>query len=295
MPNDTASSLFHSLQENLKEDFSLTVMTKDSLITLNHLLEDIILTKGLTGLLLTGFHNSAYWEGETERYNKLLGGVNTVCIFATEELTFETGNAISITLLPNEELSSECFLIIVTAAFSVILCARDQLLNPENETAQKSEVFLSFDPTHIIIALDILQNTLCTIKSPRLQDFKLARTNFTPGLTQPHYFNLIFGQFMEQLDKYSQVAQQLKKERTIRTLISELLHETSQPLTALLLTLQMSQVTKQLSPEDMDFMQQAVYSLHERMLKLRQAVSQKEIFQLRSDKITQANGEELIG
>jgi DICT domain-containing protein len=246
-------------------------------------------------LLLTGFQTSAYWKKETERYNKLTGWVNTVCIFATGELPFVNENTISISLLPEDELEREWFLIVVTAKFSVVLCARDQLLITEKETDRKFNVLLSFDPIHIVSALDILEKTISIRNPAKLPNFKIARTNFIPGTTQPYYFNLIFGQFMQHLDKYNEVLQQLSKERTIRTLVSSLLHETSQPVTALLLTLQMSQVTNQLPPEDINFMLQAVQSLHERILKLRQTLSQKEVPEPRSENNIGANEEDLLG
>jgi DICT domain-containing protein len=295
MPNDTALSLFHSLHQTLNENFATTKITKDSLITLSHLLENIVLTKGITGLILTGFQNRTYWQTETERYDKLAERTNTVCIFATDELPNANENIIATSLLPDDALEREWFLIIVSINFSILLCAKDHLLKPEKDSDGKFDVFLSFDPAHIVTALDNLERTVTLRNSPRLLDFKLARKTFIPGSTQPYYFNLILGQFMEYLDKYNQVYHQFTKERTTRTLVSELLHETSQPVTALMLTLQMSQMTNQLSPEDIESMQQAVQSLHERILKLRQALSQKETLQPHPDRLTRNNGEEMIG
>ena len=140
-----------SLFKTLAHKLPVTRCTKTTLTHLSHTLEDIVLKENLTGAIFAGFQKSRYWRVEASRYHGFQG--SQVFIF-TEDGKDNSVNHIR--LDQQNPLCQEWFLLILTARFSVFLCAED-VMNPTNdEETREFDAIWSFEPKIIQQALEIL-------------------------------------------------------------------------------------------------------------------------------------------
>ncbi len=269
-------SLYNLLRQQLGDSLTPALFSKASLIDLSHILEDLVLTKALPALVLTGFQESSYWKKEVKRYFELAKIATTICIFSAGKLPPESGNNIFVQLEPDDQMRQEWFLVIVTHHFSILLCGLDNLAEVSDEVDRTFETVFSLDPLHVNIALDILELALEKRNPARLEQLRTGRAKFTPSYPEIDYLNEIVTRFTNHLHHYHTASKELVKERIIRMIIAGIVHETSQPITALILTLEMAEMGKGLQPGDLEFITHAVLSLKERIDRLQKAVNYQE-------------------
>jgi rsbT co-antagonist protein RsbR len=268
----TVPSLFHSLQNRFADKLNSLAMPKASLVDISHLIEDIVINNKLKALVLTGFQESGYWDKESARYLQLAGIVTRVCVFAQGNLPLEDSSSIFVRLEDGDPLRQEWFLIVITTQFCCLLCGLDSQIAFESEAERVFETFFSFDPEHINISLDILEEALVLRNPAKLAELKEHRLAYKLGMPDPFYFNLIMNRMIEHLFRYQEVAKQLAEERATRAAVSEFLHQTSQPLTSALLTLDVMRMSGEITPEDLDFLYNAIDNLKGRLALIRSTV-----------------------
>lgn len=287
-------SLFNLLRQQLGDSLTPALFSKASLVDLSHILEDLVLAQALPALILTGFQESSYWNKEVNRYFDLAQIATTLCIFADGKLPPESDNNIFVQLQPDDIMRQEWFLVIVTHHFCLLLCGLDNFTDVKNEVDRTFETIFSFDPFHVNIALDILEDALQIRNPARLEQLRTERAKFTPAYPKINYLNEIVIRFTNHLHQYHSANKELAKERIIRMMMAGIVHETSQPITALLLTLQMAEMHGGLQPGDLEFILEAVYSLRERIDRLQRTVNYQET-SLAGIEFLEAKKEELIG
>jgi DICT domain-containing protein len=269
-------SLFNLLRQQLGDSLTPALFSKASLVDLSHILEDLVLTKSLPALVLTGFQESNYWKKEIKRYFDLAQIATTICIFAAGKLPPESEHNIFVQLQPDDQMRQEWFLVIVTHHFSILLCGLDNFAEVSDEVDRTFETIFSFDPQHVNIALDILELALEKRNPARLEQLRTGRAKFTPSYPEIDYLNEIVTRFTNHLHQYHAASKELAKERVIRMILAGIVHETSQPITALILTLQMAEMGDGLQPGDLEFITEAVLSLKDRIDRLQKAVNYEE-------------------
>jgi rsbT co-antagonist protein RsbR len=266
-------SLYYSLQEKLDGKLKSLTLAKASLVDISHLIEDIVLKDNLQSLILTGFQESGYWRKEAARYLQLAGIVTRVCVFAHGTLPTDDSQNIYVRLEKDDLLRQEWFIIIVAEQFCCLICGLDNQEPFESEAERLFETFFSFDPEHVNIALDVLEEALQRRNPAKLAVLQESRQQFKLTSPDPHYFNVIMNRMVDHLCRYQEVTKQLAEERATRSAIAEFLHQTSQPLTSALLTIDVMRMNGEATPEDLEFLYNAVDNLKLRLLEIRATVN----------------------
>lgn len=264
-------SLFHSLEERFSDKLNTVSMTKAALVDLSHLLEEVVINNKLPALVMTGFQESGYWGKEAARYLELAGIVSKICVFAAGDLP-ERDTLIQVRLQEDDPLRQEWFLIVITEHFCAILCGLDSLQTFSTEAERTFDTIFTFDPELIKIALDVLEVALEKRNPAKLAELQAYRSSFILRMPESYYFDMIMSHFLNRLFKYQEVAKQLAVEKATRAAIGEFLHQTSQPLTAAVLTLDVMRMTGQTTPQDVEFLREAIDNLKHRLAYIRAAV-----------------------
>gem|GEM_PF-2328360 len=172
-------SLFDQLQELLDGSINPIHCTKATLVQVSHALEEIVLYSNLPALMFTGFQKSSYWKQETERYRQLAGKNHQICIFADEPLPEDSSmNLVQIQLRGDDHLRQEWFILILSNAFSVVLCGKDNLMPTNNEASRTFETILSFENSILNTAMDMLFDVLNEYRADLIPKFQAARDTY---------------------------------------------------------------------------------------------------------------------
>lgn len=158
-------------------------------------------------------------------------------------------------------MRQEWFLIVLTKEFSVLLCGLDKHEPVSMEAERKFETIISFDPAVITIALALIESVLEHYRPEKLKIVKEGSKNFPPCLPTPKYLSIITSKFIEQAAFYRPLLRRLDQEIAMRATINRLLHEAGQPITSLLMQLELLKGEKFLNIEDLN----TLLSLSERL------------------------------
>lgn len=196
-------SLFNLLKQQLNSHMPLVSCTKATLAHLSHTLEDMVLSRRLPAIVVTGFQESSYWRQETERYRALAQVAQQVCIFSGAPLPSDgETDSIHVTLSRDDPLRQEWFLAILSEPLAVILCGQDKQIATEAEAARQFETLWSFEPHIINMALDVLEKVVAGYRPEKLSQLQTARHNYPvvqPDLTLLTEFTLQLVRFEEGL------------------------------------------------------------------------------------------------
>jgi len=277
-------SLFQLLKQEFGEELPVARLTKAALVQMSHALEGVVINHGLPAVVFTGFQQSSYWLKEVKRYRDMAGLAEAICIFSgppsptlaenaktAQQVTqaAEAVDTVHVTLADDDALRQEWFLIVLTSEFSVLLCGLDQLEPVDREADRVFDTFISFDPAVVGPSLNLLEGVLAHYRQDKLAQVQQARRHFPPVMPTPRYLSLLTTQFVEQAGYYRKIARQLDQEQAMRATINRLLHDSSQPVTALLALLELSKQSGEVLPEDLDTLLEASYDLKQILSQLR--------------------------
>jgi len=180
-PQPIQLSLFTLLKHELGETLPIANCTKATLVYLSHALEDLVLTRKLSGLIFTGFQESSHWREETQRYQALVEIAHQVCIFAGKPLPPESeAHELHIELADDDPMRQEWFLAILTHRFAVVLCGQDNLKSDVSESEREFETLWTFEPRVIDQILDVLENVVGRYRPEKLAQLQEARALYPP-------------------------------------------------------------------------------------------------------------------
>ncbi len=180
-------TLFETLKAALGAEMRTTAYSKTTLVHISHTLEDLVLRQHLPALILTGFQESSHWRAETERYRTLAQSVQQVAVFVGKPLPPDSHAAWwSFELQPGDPLLEEWFLLILAPTFSVILCGQDSGAAHDVEALRLFDTFLSFEPTVVNIALDLLEDYIAARDAQRVQSLRDLRLRCNTDATDLH-------------------------------------------------------------------------------------------------------------
>ncbi len=184
-------SLFELLHAELGDSVPIIKLSKATLVSISHTLEDHVLRKRLPALLFTGFQESSYWREETERYLALAEVARQVCIFAGQPLPPESNaKSLHITLDGDDPLRQEWFLLIMSERFAVLLCGQDRKTSPSADEAYREfDTLWTFEPAVINRALDLLENVVGQYRPDKLSVLQAARRETPPPSTDLHFIS----------------------------------------------------------------------------------------------------------
>lgn len=182
-------SLFDLLRERFRDALPIITCTKATLVHISHSLEEVVLREKLPATIFTGFQESGHWKEETDRYIELAGVARQVCIFAGSPLPPESAaSQFHIELADGDKLRQEWFLIILSDRFSVLLCGQDNLIQTDQEATREFETIWTFEPKHIALVLDVLEEVIRRYRPERLQTIQATRQQYTLGMPDAAIF-----------------------------------------------------------------------------------------------------------
>jgi signal transduction histidine kinase/CheY-like chemotaxis protein len=200
----TRVSLFEQLTTYFGERVEILPSTKAVLVHLSHTIEDIVLHRRLPALLFTGFQESNHWRGETERYRKLVGVADLVCVFAGGRLLPEVAaNEIRVELAGDDPLLQEWFVCLRSPQISALLCSRDRQLHSVNEGSREFATLLTFDPNLIDAVLDQLELVVQRYRPERMAELRAARHQLPATTPDPE----LAASLVRQLIRYQEQLQ----------------------------------------------------------------------------------------
>jgi signal transduction histidine kinase len=261
-------SLFEHLQHHFGERLHLLNCTKATLVHLSHSLEDLVLREQLPAILFTGFQESSHWREETERYRALATVAQQVCIFAGGQLPPEANEKeIHVTLMGDDPLRQEWFLCILSTKFAVVLCGQDRKVPAKEEATRQFATLWTLDPVVVNDVLDKCEEVVKHYRPDRAAELRQARENYPPLAPDPVLMtDLTWGmiQFEEQMHQSlvrttEMLEQQLKWQEDM---ISLLVHDLRAPLQSILMSLQMTMMTGDVSNEQAEMLSIAERSTH---------------------------------
>lgn len=137
-------SLFESFRSVAGDRVKLVRLSKATLADLSHVLEDLLVERNLSGVVLTGFQQGKNWLAELERYESLATESDrTVAVFTDDALP-STMPSFGF-LLPKESgLRQEWFILAQTPECA---CAMFGVDHPESEAPVIEEMDRVFDAT----------------------------------------------------------------------------------------------------------------------------------------------------
>lgn len=210
-------SLFHALQAEPGTRVSTFQASKATLVDISHTLEDCILQDRLPSVLFTGFQESSHWREETERYLELAGVASHVCIFAGGYPPVPEGKHIAVTLTGDDPLRQEWFLLVLTHQFSTVLCGLDNQDKVEVEADRTFQTILSFDPTVVARAIELLLPVVEGYRPDRAGELRAAYQQFPPRAPDGTYVTKILVRIIDHLQKrYDQQSANLRELRYLR-------------------------------------------------------------------------------
>jgi signal transduction histidine kinase len=232
-------SLFALIQERFGAALTLLRCTKATLVHVSHTIEDLVLTRELPAILLTGFQESSHWREETARYRALADIAQQVCIFAGGPLPAESAaNELHITLRGDDPLRQEWFLTVLSPQFAVVLCGKDRALSGTDEALRQFDTLWSFDPTVVNHVLDLLESVIATYRPERLAPLQTARQQYPPTAPDPALvtqFTSEMIRFEEELHQRLQATAQALQDqlRWRETVLMTLIHDLRTPLSVI--------------------------------------------------------------
>lgn len=121
-------------------------------VQLIHLLEDMLLEEGTPAVLAVGFHETAYWQQEAQRYHKLAQIAQPLFLFSNEPLpeSFEVGSYVAVSA--GTPLRNEWFFLLLCERLPVLLCGHMQHDSPD-----AFSVTWTFEPAVVNQAFDVLE------------------------------------------------------------------------------------------------------------------------------------------
>jgi signal transduction histidine kinase len=202
--NPISISLFRQLKREFSEIQSI-LCSKATLVHLSHTLEDIVLRNRIPAMLFTGFQESSHWRKETERYRELATVAQQMCIFAGKPLPPDSNARwLQVELEGDDPLRQEWFLLILSPQFSVLLCGQDQQAAVSEESLRQFETFWTFDPVHLVQALESVEAVLDHYAPDKAQQLRAARMANPP--TQPAPTLMMY--FMSEMLRFQERLQQ---------------------------------------------------------------------------------------
>jgi signal transduction histidine kinase len=245
-----STSLFKEVQYVVGDATPAMLCTKATLVQLLHTLEDVILTHHIPALMFTGFQESIHWHEEIHRYQALAGITQQMCIFAgqphAENLPAKMAQ---IELVADDPLRQEWFVVILSAAFSVILCSKDKSALVKEEGLRQFETILSFSPHVINRVLDRLETILMQYRPDLLPIFQANRQRYPVPTSNLDLVTLVISQMVQYQETLTQRIRtteankrveerlrfELEKERELgdirHILLTTISHEFRTPLT----------------------------------------------------------------
>lgn len=197
-------------------------------------------------MIFTGFQSNKYVNQELDRYQKLAVSAHSVYVFAGPAITglsiqpepsLTGSNIVKVDLAAEDVLCQEWFLLFLTDYFSVLFCAKERELPAQNEADRAFDTILTFDTTVIEHTLAILGKVLAHYRPDKLEQMRQGCSLFPPVLPQSGYALSLMTAFLRQTATYRPVINQLDQDEAILETVRALLHDSSQPLTALLVLL----------------------------------------------------------
>lgn len=285
MTTKNSISLFHSLHQQFGETVPTMQLTKATLVEISHALENTVLTNHLPALILTGFQESLFWEQEQKRYRHLAELSHSLYVFAgpfnnvkpssphSNATSYEEDKLVMLNLRADDVLRQEWFLVLLTENFSVLLCGLEQEQPVVGATDRIFETILSFEPTIIERGLNLLENVVGNYRADKLRQLQAGRELFSVIAPKPAYITVLINTFVKQIDRYRPIARQLDQTEAMLATLRTLLHEISQPLTALVLLLDVFKEQSTISQENLQELVENADSLKQLTEKLRQTTT----------------------
>jgi signal transduction histidine kinase/CheY-like chemotaxis protein/DICT domain-containing protein len=178
-------TLFNRVRQKLNSSLPIVRCTGITLIHLSHTLEELVLSRRIPALIFTGFQASTYWQEETTRYRELLPAARQVTIFGDASLPPESKAASLHITLSSEDLYQECFLVILSEAFSVILSGQEYQGDTADEATRQFDTLWSFEPRIVNSTLDLLEEVVAAYQPDRLSELQAGRIKYPPSPPDP--------------------------------------------------------------------------------------------------------------
>ena len=140
-------------------------------------------------------------------------------------------------LAAEDPLCQEWFLLLLTTDFSLLLSCKERELSVENEADRTFDVILTFDIRVIEHSLTILEKVLAYYRPDALEQVRQCCLLVPPVSPKPADALVLMGAFLREIAIYRPVINQLDQDEVILATVRSLLHDSSQPLTALLVLL----------------------------------------------------------
>jgi DICT domain-containing protein len=177
-------SLYPALRPLVGSD-QVSLLSKATLVDMSHAIEDIVLEERLAALVFTGFQKSTHWEEEVRRYRDLAQVARSVCIFARGDLSVaESVHCAGVTLAPDDRLSQEWFLLVLTGEIAVVLCGQDCHSPVQQEAERLFETIWTFEPAVIARCLEVVEGAVARYR-PDLID-QIRRDFRQLGVASPN-------------------------------------------------------------------------------------------------------------
>ncbi len=199
---DLQHSIFGRVREHFPASWQPITCSKATLVDFSHAIEDMFIIHQLRGVLLTGFQESAYWNQEIERYQRISQIAQQVCIFAGRPLPPDsTYGEVRVALPEGSPLRQEWFVIGLTEHFSILLAGLDRLEPAEHEALRRFETLWTFDPDVIGSALADLVEVVRQTRPDKARQIEEALQCFPPCYPQAHYASLLLQKFLGHLEQ----------------------------------------------------------------------------------------------
>jgi len=251
------SSIFALLRDELGQAGPIVRCTKATLIHLSHTLEDLVLSRSLPALLLTGFQEASHRRAESERYRALTEVAQRVCIFAGGELPPESGEReIYVPLVGDNPLRQEWFLVILAPSFCVVLCGHDLQVAVEDEMLRNFDTIWSFEPALVELVVDRLETVVAALRPERLELLREARRKVPPPQPDAQLMTTFAAEiirFEEQLQhSLYATSRALREQLYWREQLTEMLvHDLRTPLQSVIMSLNLLRSTPNIDQETM--------------------------------------------
>lgn len=278
-------SLFDLLQPQF-DTLAVFNLNESGLQELTYTLERTVTKNALPGLVFIGLPYDRAWLEETERYRKL---VETPSSFVASEranlaespppfkVQFEPTAAssgqhleaqainnttvIMVQFPPTVTVQQECFLLIATAQFSLVMTAQKRAEPTANEALRLFDTLVSFEPAIIERSLVLVEEVVSQHLPGKLEQLRQSHQQFPPIAPSPAYLSFFTLQFIEQVGHYRHKMRNQDRAQAMRATIARLLHDASQPVTTLVSLLELGQRLRHVLPEEIDILTDAANEL----------------------------------
>jgi rsbT co-antagonist protein RsbR len=237
-PSPIQISLFATLSNQMQAVFPVFRASKATLVDISHTLEDCILVNKLPSVIFTGFQESSHWRAETQRYLDLAGIASQVCIFAGGNPPVPEERHIAVTLVGDDPLRQEWFLLVLTEHFSAVLCGQDRKEQPEREADRVFDTLLSFDPTVIQRVIEVILPVVERYRPDRAIELAEAVATFPPCPPNGRHITELCSRIVAHLERrYNQqraVVRELEQARLYEQRLERVLAELATPVIPIL-------------------------------------------------------------